>query len=119
MPVTTSVSTVCADHCRGPFVAPRPSHRLEDAPLRSPVVLQGVVADVRATRWVGGPVLEVTLSDGTGGVCIAFLGRRRIAGVEVGRTLTVAGSLGSRRGRPILMNPQYWLHRPDSEVADA
>lgn len=119
MPATTSVSTMCTDRPRGPLMAPLPSHRLADAPLRSPVVLRGVVVDVRVTQWVGGPVLEAILSDGTDGVCLAFLGRRRIPGVDAGRTLTVAGSLGSRHGRSVLMNPQYWLHRPDSEATDA
>ena len=92
-----------------PFVAPAPSHRVVDASVRSRVVLHGLVLDVRSADWVGGPVLEVTLSDGTGDVCLAFLGRRRIGGFELDRALTVAGVVGTRQGRALLMNPPYWL----------
>ncbi|MGH9084532.1 MAG: hypothetical protein ACRDYW_03670 [Acidimicrobiales bacterium] len=102
-----------------PLVEPAPTHRVVDAPLRSRVVLHGLVLDQRTVDWAGGRVLEVTFSDGTGGVCLAFFGRRGIAGIEPGRALTVAGTVGSRHGRAVLMNPLYWLHEPAPEVADA
>lgn len=101
-----------------PFVAPKRSHWVADVPARSRVVVRGVVRDVRAARWVGGPVLEVAVSDGTGVLCLAFLGRRRIAGIEAGRELTAAGTIGSCRGRPVVLNPCYWLHE-GAEVPDA
>jgi hypothetical protein len=104
--------------CRNvdPFVAPMPSHRIADASLRSRVVLRGVVVDVSACRWAGGPVLEVTLSDGSD-VCLAFLGRQRVPGIEPGRVLTAAGTIWSRRGRRVVLNPYYWLHE-GAEAAD-
>lgn len=102
-----------------PFVAPAPSHLVVDASVRSRVVLHGLVLDVHRADWVGGPVLEVTLSDGTGDVCLAFLGRRRIGGIELGRALTVAGVVGVRRGRALLMNPHYWLDARKTEAPDA
>jgi hypothetical protein len=102
-----------------PFVPPAPTRRVVDAPRRSRVVLHGLVLDQHDVNWAGGPVLEVTLSDRTGDVCLAFLGRRRIAGIEPGRGLTVAGTVGSRHGCAVLVNPLYWLHAPGSEVADA
>ncbi|MGQ0616127.1 MAG: hypothetical protein ACT4PW_03915 [Acidimicrobiia bacterium] len=101
-----------------PFIAPERSHSVADVPARSRVVVRGVVRDVRAARWAGGPVLEVALSDGTGELCLAFLGRRRIAGIEAGCELTAAGTVGSRRGRPVVLNPWYWLHA-GAEVPDA
>lgn len=101
-----------------PFIAPEQSHWVRDAQARSRVVVRGVVRDVRTTRWVGGPVLEVALSDGTGELCLAFLGRRRIAGIEAGRELTAAGTIGLHRGRRVVLNPWYWLHA-DAEVPDA
>jgi hypothetical protein len=48
-----------------------------------------------------------------------FLGRRGIAGIEPGRELTATGTVGRRLGRPIVLNPRYWLHAPLVEVADA
>jgi hypothetical protein len=68
---------------------------------------------------VGIPVLEVTLSDATGDLCLAFLGRRHIAGIDSGRELTAAGTLGIHRGRAVVLNPRYWLHGSRAEVADA
>lgn len=101
-----------------PFVAPVRSHWVAEAPARSRVIVRGVVRDVRATRWVGGPVLEVALSDSTGKLRLAFLGRRRIAGIEDGRELTAAGAVGFHRGRRVVLNPWYWLHA-GAEVPDA
>lgn len=98
-----------------PFVVPSPSHRIGDAPFRSRVVLRGLVLQVEAVAWGGGPVLEVTVSDGSGAICLAFLGRRAIGGVEPGREVTAAGTVGRRRGRPLLLNPSYWLHAPLEE----
>jgi hypothetical protein len=69
----------------------------------------GQVAAVVAARWAGGPTLEVTLDDGTGTLLLAFVGRRRLAGVEPGRRLAAAGTVVLRYGRPMLMNPYYWL----------
>jgi hypothetical protein len=101
-----------------PFVVPERSHWVADVPARSRVVIRGVVRDVRAIRWIGGVVLEVALADGTDELCLAFLGRRRIAGIEAGRELTAAGAVGSHRGRPVVLNPRYWLHAA-AEVPDA
>ena len=102
-----------------PVVAPAPSHRIADAPARALVSLRGHVVDVDVGRWVGGPVLEVTVSDGSGSICLAFLGRRGIAGVGPGRVLTATGTIGRRLGRPIVLNPRYWLHASLGEAADA
>lgn len=101
-----------------PFVAPTSAHRIAEAPNRSRVTVRGVVRDARATHWVGGPVLEVTLSDGTGDLCLAFLGRRHMAAIEVGRELTAVGTIGTRCGRAVMLNPWYWLHA-GAEVPDA
>lgn len=102
-----------------PFVAPQPSHRIADAPARGRVVLRGLVVGVEVAQWSGGAVLEVTLFDGSGEMCLAFFGRRQIGGIETGRVLTAGGTVGRRRGRPILLNPHYWLHAPLEEVPDA
>jgi hypothetical protein len=102
-----------------PFVAPTPSHRIADAPARARVILRGRIVDVEISRWVGGLVLEVTVSDGSSSICLVFLGRRGIAGIEPGRELTATGTVGRRLGRPIVLNPRYWLHAPLVEVADA
>jgi hypothetical protein len=76
---------------------------------RHGAAVRGMVSAVRATRWTGGPVLEVELEDPTGALLIVFFGRHRIAGVEVGHRLAVEGMPVRRYGRPVLMNPLLWV----------
>jgi hypothetical protein len=51
--------------------------------------------------------LEAELFDGTEGVTLIWLGRRRIPGIEPGRTMRVRGRLALRDGRKVLYNPFY------------
>ncbi|GAY10848.1 OB-fold nucleic acid binding domain-containing protein [Pseudonocardia sp. N23] len=47
------------------------------------------------------------LFDGTDGVTLVWMGRRRIPGVVPGRTMRVRGRLSIRDGRKVLYNPYY------------
>ncbi|MGH3564564.1 MAG: OB-fold nucleic acid binding domain-containing protein [Pseudonocardia sp.] len=51
--------------------------------------------------------LEAELFDGTEGVTLIWLGRRRIPGIEPGRTMRVRGRMAVRHGRKVLYNPYY------------
>jgi hypothetical protein len=51
--------------------------------------------------------LEAELFDGTDGVTLIWLGRRRIPGIEPGRTMRVRGRIAVRDGRKVLYNPYY------------
>ncbi|MFB9903300.1 OB-fold nucleic acid binding domain-containing protein [Allokutzneria oryzae] len=53
--------------------------------------------------------LEAELYDGTDGVLLVWLGRRRIPGIEPGRTIKARGRLAVRDGRKVLYNPYYEL----------
>ncbi|MGH3877887.1 MAG: OB-fold nucleic acid binding domain-containing protein [Actinophytocola sp.] len=53
--------------------------------------------------------LEAELFDGTEGVTLVWLGRRRIAGIEPGRTIKAQGRIALRDGRKVLYNPYYEL----------
>jgi RecG-like helicase len=55
------------------------------------------------------PTLEAELFDGSGSVTLVWLGRRRIPGIEPGRTLTARGRFGSFEGRKVIYNPWYEL----------
>ncbi|RFU19019.1 OB-fold nucleic acid binding domain-containing protein [Geodermatophilus marinus] len=55
------------------------------------------------------PTLEAELFDGSGSVTLVWLGRRRIPGIEPGRTLTACGRFGSFDGRQVIYNPRYEL----------
>ena len=55
------------------------------------------------------PTLEAELFDGSGSVTLVWLGRRRIPGIEPGRTLTANGRFASFDGRQVIYNPRYEL----------
>ncbi|WP_101524251.1 OB-fold nucleic acid binding domain-containing protein [Nocardioides houyundeii] len=82
---------------------------ISHAPDREPVQLRGTLRTVTLRPRGGVPALEADLDDGTGVVTIVWLGRRRIAGIEPGRAMSVAGRIGLHDGRRIMYNPRYEL----------
>ena len=76
---------------------------------RQVVSLTGTVATVTINPRAGHPALEVELRDGSGGVTLVWLGRRRIAGIDPGRTIKVAGRISCHDGRRLMYNPRYEL----------
>ena len=55
------------------------------------------------------PTLQVEIWDETGGVTLNFLGRREIAGLEVGMELRAEGMVGEEDGSLVILNPSYEL----------
>ena len=55
------------------------------------------------------PTLEAELFDGSGSVTLVWLGRRRIPGIEPGRTVTARGRFAAFDGRRVIYNPWYEL----------
>jgi hypothetical protein len=82
---------------------------ISEAPDRELVQLRGTLRTVTLRPRGGVPALESDLNDGTGVVTIVWLGRRRIAGIEPGRKLSVVGRIGVHDGRRIMYNPRYEL----------
>ncbi|MCW2545136.1 MAG: hypothetical protein JWM40_2688 [Frankiales bacterium] len=77
--------------------------------LGSPVCIAGTLKAVVLRPLAGVPTLEAELYDGTGTVTLVWLGRRRIRGIDPGRTLVARGRMTSRAGKPTLFNPEYEL----------
>jgi hypothetical protein len=73
------------------------------------VTVAGRLTSVRYTPRTNQPTLEAELFDGSGSITLVFLGRRRIAGVEPGRSLAAEGRLALRDGRKVIFNPYYTL----------
>jgi hypothetical protein len=69
----------------------------------------GTVQTAATVEQPGGPWFEATLSDGTGRVTLAWLGRSDLPGVVPGRRLRVKGRLVPDRGRLVVFNPDYAL----------
>jgi hypothetical protein len=55
------------------------------------------------------PMLEADLYDGSDVVTLVWLGRRQIAGIEPGRSLTARGRVAIRDDRKVIYNPYYEL----------
>ncbi len=76
---------------------------------RELVRMAGRLRNVRFTPRVNLPTLEAELYDGSGSVTLIWLGRRRIPGIEPGRTLQVRGRVCHQGPRRVIYNPWYEL----------
>ncbi len=76
---------------------------------RQQVCVSGEVRSVRVDARGGSPVLEVEVYDGTGVLTVIFLGRRSVAALTAGRSLTVRGRITMTDGRRTMFNPAYDL----------
>ncbi|MCL2395543.1 MAG: OB-fold nucleic acid binding domain-containing protein, partial [Acidimicrobiaceae bacterium] len=74
---------------------------------RQHVRVAGRVVSVTVQPWGSVPTLECELRDDTGQLIVAFLGRRQIAGVTPGARILVTGVVSDRRGRLVIINPDY------------
>jgi amino acid transporter len=82
---------------------------IRDARWRSQVTVAGRVRSLRVAPQHDAPTLELVLVDGSGGISVVFLGRRDIAGIDVGTRMLVEGTVGVHKGRLALLNPSYQL----------
>ncbi len=73
------------------------------------VTVTGLLKSVCYTPRETVPTLEAELFDGSGSVTLIWLGRRRIPGIEPGRTLTARGRFADSDGRRVIYNPWYEL----------
>jgi hypothetical protein len=73
------------------------------------VTVMGRLRSVEMCPRDSAATLEAELFDGTEGVTLVWLGRRRIAGIEPGRTIKARGRIAVRDGRKVLYNPYYEL----------
>jgi DNA/RNA endonuclease YhcR with UshA esterase domain len=74
-----------------------------------PVCVAGTVKAVVLRPRAGVPTLEAELYDGTGSITLIWLGRRRIGGIECGRSLIARGRMTEHEGRPTIYNASYEL----------
>jgi hypothetical protein len=82
---------------------------IAEAPTREQVTVSGVLRTVTLRPRGGVPALEAELDDGSGVITVVWLGRRRITGVEPGRSVSVTGCIGTQGGAPLMFNPRYEL----------
>jgi hypothetical protein len=80
-----------------------------DLAWRRPARIRGRVRSLRVQPWADVATLEAVVVDETGGVVLVFLGRRRVAGLELGRTVIASGMVGQSRGYLAMLNPTLEL----------
>ena len=83
---------------------------LADAVDREKLTVQGSLRTVTLRPRGGVPALEAELYDGSGTVTLVWLGRRRIAGIEPGRSVQVTGRISRQDGVRVIFNPRYQLN---------
>ncbi|CAB4783100.1 unannotated protein [freshwater metagenome] len=69
--------------------------------------VQGRVTSIKSAPRDSAPIVEVEMWDETGGVTLQFLGRREIAGLDVGSQLRAEGMVGEADGSLTILNPSY------------
>jgi amino acid transporter len=71
--------------------------------------VQGRVTALSTAPRGSAPTLQVEVWDETGGITLNFLGRREIAGLEVGMEIRAEGMVGEEDGTLVILNPSYEL----------
>lgn len=80
-----------------------------EARWRQRVTVAGQVRSLRVAPLHDSPTVEILLVDATGAISVVFLGRRAIAGVDVGTRMSVDGMVGVHQSRLAILNPGYRL----------
>ena len=71
--------------------------------------VHGRVTSISTAPRGSAPMLQVEVWDETGGITLNFLGRREIAGLEVGMEMRAEGMVGEEDGQLTILNPSYEL----------
>ncbi len=90
-----------------------------DVRWRDRVRVRGSIRSLRVAPQRDVPTLECLVDDGTGTIMVVFLGRREVAGLNVGSKVEIIGTVGVHQNRLGFLNPSYQLlstspvaHRP-------
>ena len=93
-----------------PFTPPTKTTPIGELRVRDRAAVEGTVTAVTLQPWAADTrALHVTVTDDTGSLTLAHLGRTSIVGVGLGTRVVVAGAVLRRGGRLMMMNPHLWL----------
>jgi RecJ-like exonuclease len=84
-------------------------NRACDSSTGEAVTVKGRLRSVEICPRGSVATLEAELFDGTDGVTLVWMGRRRIPGIEPGRTVRASGRVAVRDGHKVIYNPYYEL----------
>ena len=85
---------------------------VSELPDREQVRVAGTLRTVTLRPRAGVPALVAELYDGSGTMCVVWLGRRQIPGIDPGREILTRGLVTMDDGRPTMYNPRYELRCP-------
>ena len=83
------------------------AQRASECACGQEVTVFGRIRSVQFCPQSADATLQAELYDGTEGVTLVWMGRRRIPGIEPGRTMRVRGRISVRDGHKVLYNPYY------------
>lgn len=84
--------------------------RIADVRWRDVASVEGTVRSLRARPWAENVAsVECTITDGTAGMELVFLGRRAVGGIGLGTRVRAYGRVGAHHGRLAILNPVYEL----------
>jgi RecG-like helicase len=92
----------------GEIVAP-PMKPIGEVRWRDVCSITGRVRSLRVQPWADVASLEAVVVDDTGGIVLVFLGRRAVAGLDLGRRVVASGRVGEHRGYLAMLNPWFEL----------
>jgi hypothetical protein len=82
---------------------------IADVAERQPVRIAGEIRGLARSGYDDSPWMSITINDGTGKAVAVFNGRRRIWGLDSGRTVIIEGVGGRDRGELVIHNPAYTI----------
>jgi amino acid transporter len=71
--------------------------------------VRGRVTSIMTAPSGSAPGLDIEIWDESGGITLHFLGRRNMAGLNIGSTISAEGMVGESGGNLTIMNPSYEL----------
>ena len=80
---------------------------ISKATWRKRAHIRGQVSSIKVAPSGGAPRVDIEVWDSTGGITLQFLGRRSIAGLDVGTTICAEGMVGEQEGSLTILNPSY------------
>jgi hypothetical protein len=83
------------------------TQRIQGCPCREPVKVAGWVSRLRLRPMNGTTTLEAVVSDGTGEVTAAWLGRSSIPGLTLGSGIVLEGVMAEERHGLRMVNPRF------------
>jgi hypothetical protein len=86
---------------------------ISDARPQARVAVTGIITATKTVTIGSSPAYRCALTDGTGEICLLFLGRAEVPGLTAGRRCRVAGTAAASGGWLVVWNPRYRLEPPD------